>query len=52
MKALTLYQPWASLIAEGTKDSGNPVMVSPGMGYRTTHSHPRWEAEGQDQQWI
>ena len=45
MKALTLHQPWASLIADGRKDHRNPFVATAVRTDRRTHRHPCWQAD-------
>ena len=41
MYAITLHQPWASLIALGVKTRGNQIMAGAGATVGTDHRRPR-----------
>ena len=43
MKALTLHQPWASLIADGRKTIEIQIVGAAAQSYRRSHRHSRWQ---------
>ena len=45
MHAITLHQPWASLIALGIKDKGDADLVTAKGTHRRAHRHTRGAAQ-------